>query len=316
MPSPHKVLVTGGLGYLGRHVVRALLGAGREVVILDHSDREASASPRCRVVRDDFRRVGDHPDVLKDSACVVHLAWSSVPATSAQDPVADVQDNVAGTVGLLEACVRHGVPKIVFSSSGGTVYGRHQYLPIDEVHPTRPANLHGAMKRSVEAYLDAWYETRGLDYTALRIGNLYGPFQRYRTRFGAVSTFIRQVVREEEIEIWGDGKVIRDYVFVDDVVSAVVAAVEQTFEEKVFNVGTGRGCDLNELVAIIERAAGRKAKVRHESPRGIDVPASVLDARLLRRRSGWQPRTTLEEGIRAILENEFHKPVSQARVIG
>ncbi len=307
MPSPRKVLVTGGLGYLGRHVVEALLGAGREVVILDHSDGKPPAdAPHCRVVRDDFRRVGDHPDVFTDSACVVHLAWSSVPATSAQDPVADVQDNVAGTVGLLEACVRHGVPKVVFSSSGGTVYGRHQYLPIDEAHPTRPANLHGAMKRSVEAYLDAWYETRGLDYTALRIGNLYGPFQRYRTRFGAVSTFIRQVVRGEEIEIWGDGKVIRDYVFVDDVVSAVVAAVEQKLEEKVFNVGTGRGCDLNELVAIIERAAGRKAKGRHEAPRGIDVPASVLEAGLLRSRSGWKPRVTLEEGVRVILEKEFH----------
>ena len=303
MPPRPKVLVTGGLGYLGRHVVEALLRAGREVVILDHSDRSPpAASPQCQVVRDDFRRVGLHADVLKGSDCVVHLAWSTIPATSAQEPAADIQDNVAGTVILLGECVRQGVPKVVFASSGGTVYGRARYLPIDEAHPTQPVNMHGAMKRSVEAYLHAVFEAQGLDYAVLRIGNLYGPFQQYRQKLGAVSTFIRQVVRGEEIEIWGDGKVVRDYVFVDDVVSAVVAVVEQKFEEKVFNVGTGRGCDLNELVAIIERLAGRKAKVRYGEARRIDVPVSVLDAGLLRRRAGWAPRTTLEAGIQFIRE--------------
>lgn len=300
------MLVTGGLGYLGRYVVDALRHAGREVIILDRPGAGKPAPPPdCEMVWEDFGRIDRHPACLEDTDCVVHLAWSSIPATSAEDPAADARENVAGTVNLLAECVRRGVRKIVFSSSGGTVYGRPDYLPIDEAHPTRPANMHGAMKLSVEAYLRAFYEVQGLDYTALRIGNLYGPFQRYRNQLGAVSTFLRSVMRGEEIRIWGDGKVVRDYVFVDDTAGAVVAAVEPSFEDKVFNVGTGRGCDLNELVVVIERLTGRTAKVRHDPARRIDVPVSVLDASLLRRRAGWAPRATLEDGIRSMLEREF-----------
>lgn len=314
MMARSSILLTGGLGYLGRHLAARLAQEGRRVVLLDRAAvPTAWALPRgCELLSMDIQEAARRPGLLRETGCVIHLACSTIPATSAEDPAADVEANLAGTLRLLDACAQQGVPRVVFSSSGGTVYGPPRSVPIPETHPTEPVSAHGALKRAVELYLHVYHRTHGLGYAALRIGNLYGPFQAYGKRLGAVSTFVRGVMAGEEIQVWGDGSVVRDYVFVDDVVEAMVRVADRDWGAAVFNVGTGRGWSLNEMVRLIERQSGRSARIRHLPPRSVDVSVSVLDARRLHEATGWQPAVTLEDGIRRILAAEYGTPVGGA----
>lgn len=303
-------LITGGFGYLGRRLARRLLDGGRRVILLDAAAPSAEARPLlrhplCRALRGDLARLAGRKALLDGVGCVVHLACATTPRLSDEDPLKDVDSNLGALVRLLLAMKRRGIPKIVFASSGGTIYGAHRYLPIDEKHPTSPMNLHGAMKKASEVYLEAFHRRHGIDYTALRVSNLYGPFQRYKTQFGAVSSFISGVMAGRALTLWGDGSIVRDYVHVDDVVEAFLLAADHSYPEKVFNVGTGRGVSLNELVALIERLAGRKARRRRLAASAVDVPASILASGLFHGRSGWSPKVSLEEGIAGILRDEY-----------
>lgn len=303
-------LITGGFGYLGRRLARRLLDGGRRVRLLDsgaraHEVRLLARHPLCQVLSGDLRRLCSRKSLLDGVDCVAHLACSTNPRLSDEDPMLDVDSNLRALVALLSAMKGRRGCRIIFASSGGTIYGAHRYLPIDEKHPTSPMNLHGAMKKASEVYLEAFHLRHGVDYAALRVANLYGPFQHYRTRFGAVASFIAGVMAGEPLSIWGDGSIVRDYVYVDDVVDAFLLAMDNAYPERVFNVGTGRGVSLNELAALVERACGKKARLRRLPASAIDVPASVLDSGLFHRLSGWSPKVSLEEGVASILRLEY-----------
>jgi UDP-glucose 4-epimerase len=205
---------------------------------------------------------------------------------------------VLGSLRLFALCREHAVRKVVFISTGGTVYGVARSLPIDETHPTQPMTSYAIQKLAIEKYLHLNWALHGLDYCVLRVSNAYGERQRTDTAQGAVAVFLERALRGEPIQLWGDGSVVRDYVYVGDIVQAFLKALAHDGEQKLFNIGSGTGTSLNQLIDAIAAVAGRRPAVEHAPARRFDLPANVLDCTLARRVLGWQARTPLAEGLR------------------
>jgi UDP-glucose 4-epimerase len=201
------------------------------------------------------------------------------------------------------------VRKLVFSSSGGTVYGRTHLSPIPESHATDPTCSHGIGKLAIEKYLQLYKELHGIDYAALRIANPYGERQRTEKAQGALGVLLERVLNNRPFEIWGDGSVVRDYIYVADVVRALIAcAAERETPSKVFNIGTGRGTSLSELIDVVERTTGRRAQRIYLPARGFDIPENVLDTSRATEELGWTASVSLEDGIRKTIEWRSEAP--------
>jgi UDP-glucose 4-epimerase len=299
-------LVLGGAGFLGSHLVNALTLAGHRVRVFDrpHLDRlpQSSRGDGPEVFTGDFLNPQSLEPALRGAQAVFHLVSTTLPKNSNDNPMYDVETNVMGTLRLLELCRRHGVRKVVFASSGGTVYGVPRATPIDEAHPTLPICSYGIHKLMVEKYLHLTRTLHGLDYCILRPANLYGPRQRLDIAQGAAGVFLDRALRGQPIQIWGDGSVVRDYVYVEDAAEAFVKALEFEGEQKVFNIGSGAGASLKQLLGAIEALLGHPVAVEYTAARALDVPANVLDSSLARRHLGWSAKTPLAEGLRLTRE--------------
>jgi UDP-glucose 4-epimerase len=228
---------------------------------------------------------------------VYHFVSTTLPKTSNDDPIYDVRSNLVDTLQLLEACVAAKARRIVFASSGGTVYGVPEAVPISEAHPTNPISSYGIVKLAIEKYLGLFYHLYNLDYTALRISNPYGPYQDPMGQQGAIGVFLHRLHAGRPVSIWGDGGVVRDYLYVSDLTDALVRAAEVESRERVLNVGSGRGISLNELVGLIGEVVGEQPVVEYLPARALDVPASVLEIGRARAELGWSPKTEPAEGI-------------------
>ncbi len=295
-------LILGGRGFIGRHVALLLAHTGHNVMLADRVRPEYSFPP------DAAERISWQPlefasadwDALVAEAAVVHhYAWTSIPASANNNPFGDLTSNVAGTLALLEALRRRGDARIVFASSGGTVYGRLQKIPVSEDHPLMPITAYGAGKAAAEIYLGLYRALHGLDCRVARIANPYGAGQNLVRGQGAVTTFVHRALTNQPIVIWGNGEVVRDYIHVTDVASALVALALRPHLDKfrTFNIGSGTGVSLNDLIAELERRLNRRLDVRREPARPFDVPVSVLDISRARNILGWTPRLPFAEGI-------------------
>jgi UDP-glucose 4-epimerase len=294
-----KALVTGGNGFIGSHLVDGLLLAGYQVRVLDLFGRRYGSLPQeVEHIQGDMSTDYAVRESLAGIDVVFHLAWTSIHEVATRDPQSDIETNLMPSVRLISQCCQSDVQRLVFLSSGGTVYGTARRLPIDEGHPTDPISAYGITKLAVEKYLQMYHHLYGLQYAILRPSVPYGPGQDPRRRQGAVSTFLNRATRDEPIEIWGDGSVVRDYFYVDDLVTAVLAAASAPPSlAPVYNIGGGRGYSLNDLLAVIERVTGRKARVEYQPGRPFDVPALVLDTSRARAELGWTPQVDLSAGI-------------------
>lgn len=298
-------LVLGGAGFFGSHLTAALAQAGHRVKVFDrpHVDRLALlARERVETFTGDFLNPQALVPALRGTEIVFHLVSTTLPKTSNDNPVYDVESNVVGSLRLFGLCREHGVRKVVFVSSGGTVYGKPKSVPVTEEHPTDPLCSYGIHKLALEKYLQLAQQLYGLEYCVLRPANLYGPRQRLDISQGAVAVFLDRALRGLPIEIWGDGSVVRDYVYVADAVDAMLKAARFAGEPRIFNIGSGQGTSLNQLVAEIEKLLGRKLKVNYTATRSLDVPVNVLDATLAARHLGWNATTPLGEGLRRTYE--------------
>lgn len=288
----------GGNGFIGSHLVDGLLEEGYPVRIYDRSPNRFHTTPRnAEYVEGELGNHGLIRAAVEGVETVFHFVSTTLPKTSNDDPIYDVRSNLIDTLQLLESCVEAGVRKVVFASSGGTVYGQPQTMPITEDHPTNPITSYGIVKLAVEKYLGLFDHLHGLDYTALRISNPYGPYQNPGGQQGAVPVFLHRLRTGQPVTIWGDGSVVRDYLYISDLVEALKLAAEAETQQKVFNVGSGRGTTLNELVAIIAAVTGERPEVEYVPGRALDVAANVLDVVRVREELGWSPRTELVEGI-------------------
>jgi len=289
--SVQRVVVTGGSGFIGTHVMRKLGGQHIEAITLSRSGE------RPGLVRADIRDRDAVEAILKPGDAVIHLANSTNPTTSESDRVRDVEENLVGTLQLLEACVKKGIVKFVFASSGGTVYGIPNAIPIPETHETNPISAHGAMKLAAEKYVQVYSAKYGFDYVLLRCANAYGPGQTGLQGQGIIGRAILAALANEPLEIWGDGSAVRDFVFVEDVAEALIRAAQSSLSTETINIGMGNGTSLNEVVELVRRITGELLTVRYGPPRRFDVPASVLDIRKAETLLGWEPATGLEEGV-------------------
>ena len=202
------------------------------------------------------------------------------------------------TLCLLEKSLEAGVQKIIFASSGGTVYGIPKTLPIPETHSTDPICSYGICKLTIEKYLNLFNYLHGLKHVILRLGNPYGKRQKSNNVQGAIAVFLGKALRGEEIVIWGDGSVARDYFHVNDLTDAFAKAVEVDTQSNIYNIASGMAVSLSEVVKTIERVIGKKLMIRNIQGRKFDVPTNCLDISLASKELGWQPKTSLEDGIK------------------
>jgi len=293
-----KALLLGGNGFIGSHLALALDAANWDVTIYDRALRPFEECPASvHYVRGEMGNRGLLHATLPGIDVVFHLVSTTIPKTSNDDPAYDVLSNVVETIHLLQTCVQTGVRQVIFISSGGTVYGIPQCLPVAEDHPTAPISSYGITKLMIEKYLELFRHLYGLEYVVLRPSNPFGERQHPLRGQGVVLSFLYRLRWEEPLQVWGDGSVVRDFFYVSDLVGAFMEALQYKGPPRVFNIGSGQGLSLNELIAVIERVAGREATVQYTPGRRFDVPALVLDIRRAREHLGWRPLVSLEEGL-------------------
>jgi UDP-glucose 4-epimerase len=285
-------VVTGGAGFIGSNLVDALVGRGDDVVVVDDlsSGKRDFVDPAASFVEADIRDGID----ARGADVVFHLAAQADVQTSVRRPDHDAAVNVVGTVRVLEAARAAGA-QVVFSSTGGAIYGECD-APAPESAPRRPLSPYGIAKLCAEEYLAGWNRIHGTNHVALRFGNVFGPRQDSSLEGGVVSIFLERFARGEETVIFGDGGQTRDFVFVGDVVEALLAAVGQAGD--VFNVGTGEETTVLELHRLCAKVAGVAAEPRLEAERLGDARRSVLDVSHAAEVLGWRPRIPLEDGLR------------------
>ena len=300
--TPPTCLVLGGRGFIGSHLISALLSHGFRVRCFDRPHvvalgRDLLEAPGFELIEGDLANEAEVAEAIEGCDVCYHLVSTTLPKSSNADPVYDIESNVVATLRLLNQAVKSGVRKIVFTSSGGTVYGNPISTPVQESHPTNPVCSYGISKLAIEKYLGLFKLLHGLDYTVLRIANPFGERQRTHSSQGAVAVFLGKILRGEPIEIWGDGSIVRDYIDISDVVDALLLAMEQTSDQHVFNIGSGRGHSLIELIRAIEKVTGRTADCRYLQSRAFDIPSNVLCNKLANQCLGWSPKVGFEEGL-------------------
>ena len=296
-----RVLLIGGSGFVGSHVGDEFLAQGWKVVVFGRSPEVFRApSPFITYVQG---RVGDRTSLEAAMSqgidCVVHLASTTIPSTSNSDTVSDVRANLVDAIGLLECCLKYQVRKLVFASSGGTVYGIPRQLPVAEDHPTNPICSYGIVKLAMEKYLQLYHRLHGLEYVVLRISNPYGPRQDPWKAQGVVAVFAANLLQNKPITIWGTGETVRDFLHVQDL-SRLFYAAAVSEVTGVFNAGSGVGVSLNDLVGTMTAELGAKARVTRVESRSCDVPAAVLSYGKAAEVFGWKPQIGLELGIRGV----------------
>lgn len=307
-----RILVTGAAGFIGSNLVDRLLDDGHEVVGIDNLSRGTRANlpdSELHEERSFFFIEGDVTDprlvetvAAADVEVICHLAAQIDVRVSVQDPIEDARLNVLGTVNVLEAARKAGVRKVVFTSSGGSIYGEPKRLPVDEMAPVNPLSPYAASKVCGETYLGMYHTLYGLETTALALSNVYGRRQDPRGEAGVVAIFGSALLRGRPAVIYGDGSAVRDYVFVGDVTDAFARAVGDLGDGRRFNIGTGVGTSVRELHTAIAAAAEAADDPTFAAARLGELEAIVLNVTAARDHLGWMPRTSLADGVAKTLD--------------
>ncbi|QKG85680.1 SDR family oxidoreductase [Kroppenstedtia pulmonis] len=298
-----KVLVTGGAGFIGSHIVERLLVQGHQVVVVDNltTGNETHLSSKVS-----FYRLNIQDEALMDvfaaekPDAVIHQAGQSSMPRSMEDPIWDAETNIIGTIRLLEGARRYGVKKMVYASSAA-VYGNPQYLPIDESHPTAPLSPYGISKWTPEMYLRNYGELYGLSWTVLRYANVYGTRQVSHGEGAVISIFIDQLLKGEPLTIDGDGEQTRDYIYVEDVARANIAALVHG-DGEILNIGTGQSTSINQLIQAFESILGRTVKKVYGASRPGDIRDSYFDNNRAIQMLDWRPSVLLQDGLKRTYE--------------
>lgn len=299
-------LVLGGAGFIGRYLCSALVDAGHQVKALDLpaivSTSACPSIPGVTWVAGDMAQVDRLDEILEGVDLIFHLVSTTLPSSSNHNPRLDLDENVSVTLGLLDRVVAQTIPsKVIFLSSGGTVYGVPKMIPIPEDHPTDPLCAYGIGKLAIEKYLALYQYLHGLDYLVLRLANPYGPGQSLGRGQGVIPVFLFNALHRKPLELWGDGSVERDYLYISDLVEALLTAMCYQGEERIFNIGSGKGHTLNDLIHIIGQIIGETMEPIFFSGRPCDVPKNVLNNQRAQQELGWQPKISLVEGMMKLL---------------
>ncbi len=299
-----KILITGGAGFIGSHIVDGFIHDGHEVVVVDNLciGRVENINPKAKFYLMDIRS----KELEKIFECekidiVCHQAAQMDIRKSVADPIYDADVNILGTLNILQNAVRHGVKKILFASTGGAVYGEPEVFPCDENHPLCPISPYGVTKLTVEKYLYFYGLEYGLNYVILRYANVYGPRQNPGGEAGVVAIFSSKLIAGKQPIINGDGKQTRDYVYVGDVVQANLKALKYE-KNNFFNIGTGIETDVNQIFTLLNQLTGGKAQEKHGPPKKGEQRRSVIDYKKAETVIGWKPQVGLENGLKQTVQ--------------
>jgi UDP-glucose 4-epimerase len=299
-----KVLVTGGAGFIGSHLVDRLVQEGHEVVVVDNlsTGKRRNLNRAARFFKLDIQswrleRVfrNERPNL------VMHLAAQMDVRKSVEDPIFDAQVNVLGTLNVLQQAIKHGVRKMVFSSSGGAIYGEQEIYPAPESHVTRPLSPYGISKLCGEQYLSYYQRVNGLQIVSLRYANVYGPRQDPDGEAGVVAIFIQKLLNNEQAIVNGNGRQTRDFVYVEDVVEANLAVMGQEIQGT-YNVGTGEETSINDLLRTLVLHTNSTCKEVHGPVKNGEQARSVIDSGKLRQEWSWEPKIELSDGLKRTVE--------------
>ena len=299
-----NILVTGGAGFVGSHLVDAYIADGHNVVVIDDlfTGHRANLNEQC-----EFHQLDIRDSCLEELfrqhrfEVVSHQAARGNVRASMEDPMTFADVNVRGGINLLECCRKYGVRKIIYSSTGGCVYGEPKYLPADESHPLRPRDPYGASKASFELYLPVYAMNYGLQYTILRYPNVYGPRQDPFGEAGVVAIFAGQMLRGLQPVIHGDGEQLRDYVYITDVVRANRMVLSDG-DDDIFNVGWGQGTSVNQIFSWLREIVGVDVIEVHGPPKLGEIRQTYLNAAKIASTLGWKPRVLMQEGLRRTVD--------------
>ena len=310
-----KILLLGAAGFIGTNLTIELAKRTEdEITLVDRSKSffKPIVSMNLKNVRSleaDLTVDMDFDSILKGQEVVYHLVSTTVPTTSNQHISQELISNVVFSANLFEACIRCGVKKVVFISSGGTVYGKEVGCPLKEKTATNPISSYGVLKITIEKLLYLYRYMYGLDYRIIRLANPYGPYQRPNGVLGAVTTFTYKALKGDEIAVYGDGSVVRDFIYIDDAIRAIMKIVEGENKHRIFNLGCGYGTSIKQVLETIEKALGIKLTVSYLEGRKVDVPVNYLDISRYEKYYGALNPISLEEGIRKtadFMKNEYN----------
>ena len=292
-----KVLISGGAGFIGSHIAEAYLASGFDVVVVDNlSTGKRENLPRGVTFYEGDITSGDmeeiffreKPDYVNHHAAQINLRRST------EEPLFDARVNILGSISLLELSVKYRVKKFIFASTGGAIYGEVKTLPAREDMPALPLSPYGVAKRSVELYLNYYHKVQGLDFVALRYGNVYGPRQDPRGEAGVVAIFISRIIKGEPCIIFGDGRKTRDYIYIEDIARANLLALSAS---GIYNLGTGKETSVLDLVEVLKKVSGEDFPVVFGEERKGEIDRIALSSEKAREALGWTPSFSLEEGI-------------------
>lgn len=293
-----SILVTGGTGFIGRHLVIELLAKGYQVRVLTRTPpSQETVHHDAEYILGDFTRPDEVRVAVEGVDAVFHLAITTTPGNSNNLILFDAESNLIGSLQLIQAAANAGVRRFVFVSSGGSVYGPSDLPMIPETHPTEPISAHGISKLAVEKYLEIFHRAYGLEYRVARGGNPFGEWQDPKRGQGFISSALWRIALNQPLTIWGDGSVVRDFFYVRDFVIALLLMLDDQSAHRIYNVGSGQGISLSQLVPMLESVTGRRIEVHYEPGRAADVAHNCLDVSRIQKNLGWSAETSLLTGI-------------------
>ena len=299
-----KILVTGGAGFIGSHIVDRYIELGHEVVVVDNlsTGNESFVNPKAKFYREDICSSNiasifksESPDIVNHHAAQIDVR------KSVTDPVGDAKINIIGSLNVLQNAINIGVKKFIFASTGGAIYGVPESLPVLETHLKRSVCPYGVAKATIEGYLFAMEDYTAIDYTVLRYGNVYGPRQNHMGEAGVCAIFIGKLLQNEQCILYGNGTPVRDYVFVDDVVGANVISLDKGSKE-IYNIGTGIGTTVGEIYQILRELMKKNIDPKEEPLRKGELQEIYLDRTKAQKELNWTPQTTLKDGLQKTLD--------------
>jgi len=314
-----RCTVLGANGFIGGYLCRELAKLSYQVNAFDrifNNQLLIELEGKIKLYRGDISDNFLLEEVICNTDILFHLAYTTIPANSDADIIYDITSNLINTVKILIMCIKHKVKKIIFPSSGGAVYGIHPAdTAIKEDFATQPISSYGVTKVAIEKYLHIFEKKYGLEYIVLRLANPYGPkFTGFSQ--GVIPAFIKCILDGKPLDIWGNGEVVRDYIYIDDVVSAFIKSINYQGEERLFNIGSGVGLSINQLINILEGCEGKKLTVNYQKPRACDVPYVSLDISKAREHLNWFPAVNIENGIKLTYEYMKNSQESGVRRTG
>ena len=305
-------IIYGGAGFIGSHIADDLLDKGMGVTVFDKLNTSKinieHIIDKVNYIEGDFNNGIDIDRSLKNIDYAVHLVSSTLPANSNLNPIYDVESNLVSSLRLFDKCLEHKIKNIVFISSGGTVYGNPEKLPIKESHPTNPINSYGLVKLTIEKYLSIYKELHGLNFKILRFSNPFGERQNPLLTQGLISHLMYRIKTGRKIEIWGDGKVIRDYFYIKDGAKSVYKALKDSSGNNIYNISSGTGLSVNQILHKFKKVLKLNFEPRYLDARKFDAKVNILDNSLAGKYLKWQPEydfdTALKNTWRYIVDNK------------